>query len=105
MQILIRRVLLLFVLAGFFVGPAEAKQPKLVLQITVDQLRRAVVHGSPWRYDTFVPIIFAGAGLEPKDVYRPVNTVDVAATLAAWLGTKPPSGAVGIPLGEVLNQR
>jgi len=62
-------------------------------------------HGGPWTYDTFVPIIFAGAGLKPVDVFRRVETVDVARTLAAWLGTKPPSGAVGLVLQEVLDQR
>ena len=62
-------------------------------------------HGGPWTYDTFVPIIFAGAGLQPMNVFRRVETVDVARTLAAWLGTKPPSGAVGLALPEVLDQR
>jgi hypothetical protein len=28
-----------------------------------DGLMVASTHGSPWRYDTFVPVIFAGAGL------------------------------------------
>ena len=64
----------------------------------------AVTHGSPWRYDTFVPVIFAGFGLKPMRVYRRINTVDVATTLAACLGTKPPSGAAGEVLGEVVGQ-
>jgi len=58
-------------------------------------------HGGPWRYDSFVPIIFAGCGIQPVDVYRGVETVDVARTLAAWVGTKPPSGSVGRVLPEV----
>jgi len=33
-----------------------------------------------------------------------VETVDVAATLALFLGTKFPSGCVGEPLAEVLNR-
>jgi arylsulfatase A-like enzyme len=71
----------------------------------LDGLRVAVVHGSPWRYDTFVPIIFAGNGLKPANVYRRVNTVDVAPTLAAWLGVKFPSGNEGRVLSEVVGQR
>lgn len=63
----------------------------------------AVMHGSPWRYDTHVPIIFAGAGLDGKTVRRRVRPVDVAPTLAALLGIKPPSPASGKPLVEVLN--
>ena len=65
----------------------------------------AVTHGSPWRYDTFVPVIFAGSGLKPQKVFRRVHTVDVATTLAAWVGTKPPSGAAGQVLSEVTGQR
>ena len=67
-----------------------------------DGLAVAVTHGSPWRYDTFVPVIFAGAGLEPRKVFREVHTVDVAPTLAAAVGAKPPSGTRGKVLVEVL---
>jgi predicted AlkP superfamily pyrophosphatase or phosphodiesterase len=63
-----------------------------------------VNHGSPWRYDSFVPVVFAGHGLKGQRVSRPVETVDVAATLAAYMNIKPPSGSVGIPLFEVLAQ-
>ena len=59
-------------------------------------------HGSPWRYDTFVPIMFAGAGLSAAKVNRPVTPYDIASTLAAYLNVKPPSGAIGTPLSEVL---
>ena len=62
----------------------------------------ASTHGSPWNYDTYVPIVFAGAGLGPAVVDRRVLTVDIAATLAADLGIKPPSGSVGEPLEEIL---
>jgi hypothetical protein len=63
-----------------------------------------VNHGSPWRYDTYVPIVFAGYGIEPKKVSREVHTVDVAITLSTLAGTPPPSGAVGEVLLEVLGQ-
>jgi predicted AlkP superfamily pyrophosphatase or phosphodiesterase len=70
----------------------------------LDGLSVAVVHGSPWRYDTYVPIIFAGYGIKPQVVSRRVYTVDVALTLATIVGTKPPSGASGEVLLEVLGQ-
>ena len=62
----------------------------------------AVMHGSPWRYDTYVPIIFSGVGLRGRTVNRPVRQVDIAPTLAAVLGIKPPSSTSGEPLVEVL---
>ena len=46
--------------------------------------------------------IFAGDGLEPLRVARPVTPYDVAPTLANDLGVKPPSGSIGNPLVEVL---
>jgi predicted AlkP superfamily pyrophosphatase or phosphodiesterase len=70
----------------------------------LDGLSVAVVHGSPWRYDTYVPIVFAGYGVKPQLVSRRVHTVDVALTLATVAGTQPPSGASGEVLLEVLGQ-
>jgi len=69
-----------------------------------DDLIVASTHGSPWRYDTFVPVIFAGAGLSAKKVSRSVTPYDIAPTLAAYLNMNPPSGATGTPLLEVLSQ-
>ncbi len=63
----------------------------------------AANHGGPWRYDSFVPIVFAGAGIEQKTIYREVNPVNIATTLAAITGTKPPSGSHGAPLQEVMD--
>ena len=67
----------------------------------LDGLSVAVVHGSPWPYDTFVPIIFAGHNIKPQTVSRRVHTIDVASTLANIVGAKPPSGASGEVLLEV----
>jgi predicted AlkP superfamily pyrophosphatase or phosphodiesterase len=69
-----------------------------------DGLIVASTHGSPWRYDTFVPVIFAGAGLQALTVSRTVTPYDIAPTLAAYLGVKPPSGSIGMPLPEVLKR-
>jgi hypothetical protein len=61
----------------------------------------AAMHGSPWRYDTHVPIIFMGPTIEPKTVHRRVHPVDVAPTIAALLGLSPPGSAQGSLLEEV----
>ena len=62
----------------------------------------AAIHGSPWAYDTYVPIFFAGSGVPARIIGRRVAPTDIAATLAAYLGIKPPSGSVGSVLTEVL---
>jgi hypothetical protein len=61
----------------------------------------AAMHGSPWRYDTHVPIIFMGPGMLPQTVDRRVHPVDVAPTIAAFLGMTPPGSAQGSRLEEV----
>ena len=70
-----------------------------------DGLSVCTTHGSPWRYDTYVPLVFLGAAVPSQRVSREVETVDLAPTLAAFLSTKPPSGSVGRPLVEALAQR
>lgn len=67
-----------------------------------DGLIVASTHGSPWNYDTFVPIFFAGHGIKNETVSRRVTPYDIAPSLSARLGIKPPSGTVGNPLREVL---
>ena len=67
-----------------------------------DGLTVATTHGSPWRYDTYVPVIFAGARLKPLRIQRKVYTVDVASTLSSYVGTNRPSGATGEVLPEVI---
>lgn len=64
----------------------------------------SATHGSPWRYDTHVPVIFAGNGLRPKRVFRRIDTVDVAPTLSARVGANMPSGTTGEVLVEVLDK-
>jgi hypothetical protein len=70
-----------------------------------DGLEVAATHGSPWRYDTFVPIAFAGMEIPAQHITRRVHTVDIAATLAAYLGIKPPSGSAGLVLEEVFAEK
>ena len=65
----------------------------------------AAIHGSPWAYDTYVPIVFAGLGLPARTIARRVETTDIAPTIAAILRIKPPSGSLGEPLEEVLGGR
>jgi len=69
-----------------------------------DGLVVAATHGSPWNYDTFVPIFFAGRGIAQAQVDRPVTPYDIAPTLSALLGIKPPSGSIGNPLSELLQR-
>ena len=49
-------------------------------------------HGSPWDYDRRVPILFWRKGLAREELPQPVETVDIAPTLAALIGLEAPAG-------------
>lgn len=61
-------------------------------------------HGSPYEYDTHVPVIFLGAALRIRAGSYPENigVEDVAPTLAALLAIETPSGNMGRVLTEML---
>lgn len=61
----------------------------------------AAIHGSPWVYDTYVPIFFAGHHVPAQTITRRVAPSDIAPTIAAYLNIKYPSGSIGNPLEEV----
>jgi len=69
-----------------------------------DGLKVSSTHGSPWTYDTFVPIAFGGMQIPAQHVQRRVLTVDIAPTLSTFLGIKPPSGSIGFPLVEIFSK-
>jgi len=62
------------------------------------------MHGSPWNYDTHVPVIFLGPGISASTIHRRIQPADVAPTLAAFLGMSPPASAQGDVLPEVFNE-
>ena len=64
----------------------------------------AAMHGSPWSYDTHVPIIFVGAGIDAARVGRLVHPIDVAPTLSALLNISPPAAAQGTVMVEVVKR-
>ena len=62
----------------------------------------AAMHGSPYSYDTYVPVMFAGPGITPQIVDRLIAPTDIAPTVTNYLGVKPPSGSIGMVLPEVV---
>jgi hypothetical protein len=63
----------------------------------------AFMHGSPWPYDTHIPLLFHGTPfIRPGVSNDRVTQQDVVPTLAALLGTAPPATATGRPLSQAL---
>jgi predicted AlkP superfamily pyrophosphatase or phosphodiesterase len=59
-------------------------------------------HGTPYVYDTHVPVLFLGPGIKPGSYNGRIAVNDIAPTLAALLGTSAPSGSIGRVLSEML---
>jgi predicted AlkP superfamily pyrophosphatase or phosphodiesterase len=59
-------------------------------------------HGTPWNYDSHVPLMLMGPQIKPGRYYQRVLVNDLAPTLTAILGVEIPSGASGRVLHEVI---
>jgi predicted AlkP superfamily pyrophosphatase or phosphodiesterase len=60
-------------------------------------------HGTPYSYDTHIPLMVMGPGIRPGRHDRSVVLNDLAPTLATLLGIETPSGASGQTLAEILD--
>lgn len=63
----------------------------------------AATHGSPWTYDSHVPVLLKGPGVRPGVYARPVGPHQLAATVARLLRIPPPAGATRAILHEIFD--
>ncbi len=66
---------------------------RAVVPIPVARAGYTATHGSPWDYDRRVPLLFWRRGLAGFEQPAPVDTVDIAPTLASLIGLSVPAGA------------
>ncbi len=64
----------------------------------VDYSPKGTTHGSPYSYDTHVPLIFYGWNIKKGSSTEQVNITDIAATLAMMLNVQFPNGCTGKPI-------
>lgn len=62
---------------------------------------QGTTHGSPYSYDTHVPILFYGYGIKKGSSVRYHRITDIAPTISALLKIKFPSGNTGQPVEEI----
>jgi predicted AlkP superfamily pyrophosphatase or phosphodiesterase len=59
-------------------------------------------HGSPYDYDAHVPVIFWGSAVKAGRYERRIAVNEIAPTLAALVGVKPPRHSTGRALAELV---
>ena len=70
-------------------------KPFYYLTETTEYRGSAATHGSPWNYDTYVPIIFVGPEIPHGNSGTKVSPKDIAKTICNYLGISSPSSADG----------
>ncbi len=81
------------------------KSPDVILVIKKNYCSKypfGTTHGSPYDYDTHVPIIFSNINIDSQKVDRMVATVDIAPTIARMVGARIPDEVNGSVLIEVV---
>jgi len=64
----------------------------------MDDFTKGTTHGSFYKYDTHIPLIWYGAGVKPGMDYGQIYMTDIAATIAAMLHIQEPNACVGKPI-------
>jgi predicted AlkP superfamily pyrophosphatase or phosphodiesterase len=63
---------------------------------------KGTTHGSPWNYDTHVPILFFGQGVRAGEVLRRTTIPDIAPTISMLIGMPMPDASTGVVVTEIL---
>jgi predicted AlkP superfamily pyrophosphatase or phosphodiesterase len=68
----------------------------------VDTWITGTTHGSPYAYDTHIPILFYGWGIKTGKGYKTRSMSDIAPTIASLLQIPTPSGSIGNCIEEAI---
>ncbi|MBK7371155.1 MAG: alkaline phosphatase family protein [Saprospiraceae bacterium] len=61
-------------------------------------------HGSPYKYDTHVPLLWYGYHIQPGKSYKQYAPIDIAPTLSQILNIPLPSASIGQVITELFHQ-
>ena len=68
----------------------------------IENYTQGATHGTPYSYDTHIPLLWMGWKIKHGKDDAPVFMTDIAPTLAAMLHIQEPSGSIGRPIVSVL---
>lgn len=69
-----------------------------------EKARKGTSHGSPYAYDTHVPLLWYGHSIPKKEIFRTVEITDIAPTLAHILNISFSHVTTGKPILEILEK-
>lgn len=87
---------------SYFAPRGEDFQYRIRENCIISSRSFGTTHGSPYRYDTHIPLLFWWNGVKPQKIAREVHSVDAAPTLAKIAGIPLPARLDGVPLKEVV---
>lgn len=67
--------------------------------------RKGTSHGSAFNYDTHVPLLWYGKGIDAQEIFRPININDISATLTHILYLQRNGAMTGDPITEILENK
>jgi len=69
---------------------------------TISYSKTGSTHGSGLNYDTHIPLLFFGKGINKGSSYQKTRIIDIAPTISSLLGISFPNGNTGNPIEMVL---
>lgn len=91
------------VVNGFY--PSRSSDLFIIEEPYWIQAGHGTTHGSPFMYDSHVPVIFLGPGIKAGRYDETIAPNDIAPTLATMLELETPSGTFGRVLAEMLGRK
>lgn len=67
--------------------------------------KTGTTHGSPYKYDTHIPVLWYGWNIPSGKSYAQYDIIDIAPTLSFLLKIPQPSSAIGKPILEILPKK
>lgn len=86
-------------------NPARAGSIAIILQpgwYTGAPNSTGTTHGSWYKYDTHIPLLWMGWGIRHASITTPVYMTDIAPTLSSLLHVQTPNGSVGKTISAIL---
>ncbi len=95
------------IIENLYRGHLQGKSGDILLVLNPGWMkygRTGTTHGSPFPYDTHVPCLFYGNGIEQGVSTKRTYTRDIAPTISSLLSIPYPNGTTGSPIFDALSK-